>query len=284
MKSNDLRAMAPPAAKASYGFGWIAVQGAVCAAIAYGAYYAFSTPNLFGGSAAEPKASIAQQTVAVVQRVTTPAPAPAAPPPPPPPKAQVLTPAQEAAATVMSFLGRTAPTDPVFMACARSAKTEPAKLYQKFVQGDHEAIARASDCYLGGNLNTKLCDANARRDMLDVMNIYFSTKRAHIAAEKEQPGKPVVAAARWDTQLDRAVRTKFRNAMANGVVTPEEIARFRETEMQDLAKDLAPGKRICGATQASGAPEPAAEAATMGAPQPAAAAPKAAPAKKKKKS
>lgn len=284
MKSNDLRAMAPPAAKASYGFGWIAVQGAVCAAIAYGAYYAFSTPNLFGGGTAEPKPSIAQQTVAVVQRVTTPAPAPVAPPPPPPPKAPVLTPAQEAAATVMNFLGRTSPTDPTFMACAKAGKTDTAKLYQKFVQGDHEAIARAADCYLGGTTNTKLCDAGARRDMLDVMNVYFATKRAHIAAEKEQPGKPVVAAARWDTQLDRAVRTKFRNAMTNGTITTEEIARFREIEMQDLAKDLKPTKRICGATQALGAPDPVPEAATMGSPQPAAAAPKAAPAKKKKKS
>jgi hypothetical protein len=283
MKSNDLRAMAPPAAKASYGFGWIAVQGAVCAAIAYGAYYAFSTPNLFGGATAEPKPSIAQQTVAVVQRVTTPAPAPVAPPPPPPPKAPVLTPAQEAAATVMSFLGRTSPTDPTFMACAKAGKTDTAKLYQKFVQGDHEAIARASDCYLSGG--QKLCEPAARRDMLDVVSIYFSTKRAHIAAEKEQPGKPVVAAARWDTQLDRAVRTKFRNAMTNGTITPEEISRFRETEMQDLAKDLKPAKRVCGSTAAAasgaGAPEPTPEATTLGVPKPTAA-PRTAPAKKKK--
>ena len=256
MKPNDLRAMAPPAAKASFGFGWIAVQGAVCAAIAFGAYYVFSTPNLMGGSGSssgpELRPSIAQQTIAVVSRATSPDPLP---PPPPPKAAPPPSPAQEAASMVMTFLGRTSPADPAFAACAKVARTDPSKFFQKFVQGDHEAIAKASDCYLSVN-TARLCEDGPRRDMLDVLGIYFATKRAHIASEKDQAGKPVLAAARWDTQLDRGVRAKFRNTMNNGIVTPEEIARFRDTEMQDLAKDLKPGKKLC---QASGGP--AAEAA-----------------------
>jgi hypothetical protein len=243
MKANDLRAMAPPAAKAGFGLGWIAVQGAVCAAIAFGAYYVFSTPDLLPGSSSAPKASIAQQTIAVVARATAPTPPPALAPEPakpePAPSAQ-----QTAASTVVTFLARTSPSDPTFAGCARVARIEPGKFFQLIVQGDPDAIARASDCYIAIN-PARLCEAAPRRDMLDVLTIYFATKRAQIAAERNLPGRPVQVAGRWDTDVHRAVRAKFRNAIAIGLITPEEVASFREQEMIDLAKDVKPGRKVC---------------------------------------
>ena len=245
MKSTDLRSMAPPAAKANYGFVWIAAQGAVCALIAFGAYYVFSTPDLLGSGQ---KSSLAQQTIAVVARATA-----ETPPPPAPPKAQPPpNPEQEAATSVMAFLGRTSPTDRMFAACSKQVNLDPSKLVQKFIQGDHDAIARTADCYL--NLTpTRLCDPDQRQDLLDVLNIYFATKRAQIAAEKDRPGQPVVAAGRWESPIDRTVRARLHNAIAGGLVPAEEVAQARERELQAAAQDVKTTKNACqaGATAAA---------------------------------
>ena len=232
--------MAPPAAKANYGFVWIAAQGAVCAAIAFGAYYVFSTPHLLPG--ATPKPSFAQQTIDAVTHVAE----RPSPPTPAPPKAQPppVDPAQEAASRVMGFLGKTPPTDKVFAACAKQAGTDPAKLVQRFIQGDHDSIARTTDCYL--NLNPqRLCEAEQRLAAMDVLTIYFTTKRAQIAAEKNRPGQPVVAAGRWDSTIDKTVRARFRNSIANGYLLPEEVAASSEYELQSLGQDVKPQRKPC---------------------------------------
>jgi hypothetical protein len=252
MKANDLRAMAPPAAKANFGFGWIAVQGAVCAVIAFGAYYAFSTPNLMPGSG--PKTSLADQTLSAVARVTSEAPRPVeAPTPPPPP-----TPAQEAASRVMAFLSRVAPTDPTFAACAKAQKSDPNRLTQQFIHGEHEPIARAADCYLSSN-PARLCHTDQRQAALDVLGVYFVTKRAQIAAERDQPNQPVVAAGRWESPIDKSVRARFRNAVTNGFLAQDAIAQHtREAEMLALVADLKPQRRPCAAAEAVPDAEPAA--------------------------
>ena len=272
--------MAPPAAQASYGFGWIAVQGAVCAAIAFGAYYVFSTPNIMPG--ASPKPSFAQQTIAVVQRATAEAPVQPAPAPPkaqPPPN-----PEQEAASRIMGFLGKTPPTDRTFAACAKQINSEPAKLVQKFIQGDHDSIARMTDCYLNWT-PARLCEPEQRAGAMEMLTIYYATKRAQIAAEKNRPGQPVVAAGRWDSTIDKTVRARFRNAIINGYIPPAEVAAASEYEMQAVGQDVKPAKQACLAGAATAAAVPAFAPVTQ--PEPVAhkpaAKPAAKPAPKKKK-